>query len=177
VEAYKRKVTSSPTESYITLSPASVWFTKQFPPEKWIEWINACHPKSTRIFLLGGPADVGLCEGIRLACKDTEIVVLAGKLRMLESAALMSGASMNYTNDSAPLHLASAMNAPVTVLYTSTIPKFGFGPLSDKRVIVETTEKLDCRPCGIHGFRACPKKHFKCALSIRKEDIPVISKA
>ena len=73
---------------------------------------------------------------------------------------------MNYVNDSAPMHLASAVNAPVCVIYCSTVPHFGFGPLSDISNIVEVKENLDCRPCGLHGHRACPKGHFKCAQQI-----------
>jgi heptosyltransferase-2 len=78
----------------------------------------------------------------------------------------MSKAVRNYVNDSGPLHLASAMNAPVTAFFCSTVPSFGFGPLSDDSEIKETTEKLDCRPCGIHGFKTCPKGHFKCGKGI-----------
>jgi ADP-heptose:LPS heptosyltransferase len=43
----------------------------------------------------------------------------------------MKGAKMNYVNDSGPLHLASAMNAPITAFFCSTVPEFGFGPLSE----------------------------------------------
>ena len=75
----------------------------------------------------------------------------------------MKNAKMNFVNDSAPLHFASAMNAPVTAIYCSTIPAFGFGPLSDISHIAEIDYKLDCRPCGLHGFKACPKGHFKCS--------------
>jgi heptosyltransferase-2 len=78
---------------------------------------------------------------------------------------------MIYFNDSAPMHLASAMNAPVTAVFCSTIPEFGFGPLSDVSLIVQTDEKLDCRPCGLHGYRSCPKGHFKCATTIRAEQL------
>ena len=74
---------------------------------------------------------------------------------------------MNYVNDSAPMHFASAMNAPVTAIYCSTIPGFGYGPLSDIRFIVEREEPLYCRPCGLHGYDNCPEGHFKCALDIR----------
>jgi len=73
---------------------------------------------------------------------------------------------MNYVNDSGPLHLASATNAPVTAFFCSTIPAFGFGPLSANSIIVETHEKLTCRPCGLHGKTACPEGHFLCAKSI-----------
>lgn len=78
---------------------------------------------------------------------------------------------MNYVNDSAPMHFASAVNAPVTAVYCSTLPSFGFGPLSDKRFIVEVKEPLPCRPCGLHGRKACPLGHFKCAYNIREEQL------
>jgi heptosyltransferase-2 len=83
----------------------------------------------------------------------------------------MKEAVMNFTNDSAPLHLASAVNAPVTVIYCSTIPGFGFGPLSGDSTIIETREKLDCRPCGLHGLKACPEKHFRCATTIDTREL------
>jgi len=87
-------------------------------------------------------------------------------LSFLQSAALMKDATMNYVNDSAPLHFASAVNAPVTAVYCSTVPAFGFGPLSEKKFIVETKEFIECRPCGLHGYKACPQKHFNCAHTI-----------
>ena len=83
----------------------------------------------------------------------------------------MQNAKMNYVNDSAPMHIASAMNAPTTAIFCSTIPAFGFGPLSDNSKIVETLEKLDCRPCGIHGYSACPKGHFKCGFGIEIKNV------
>jgi heptosyltransferase-2 len=83
----------------------------------------------------------------------------------------MKDAVMNYVNDSAPLHFASAVNAPTTAVYCSTVPSFGFGPLSDKSYIVEKTESLYCRPCGLHGYKACPEGHFRCAFEIRDEQL------
>jgi heptosyltransferase-2 len=88
--------------------------------------------------------------------------VLAGKLTLLQSAALIKHAVMNYTNDSAPLHLCSAMNAPATAVFCSTIPEFGFGPLSDSSRVVQTRMELPCKPCGNHGKTECPKGHFDC---------------
>ncbi|HEV9038701.1 MAG TPA: glycosyltransferase family 9 protein, partial [Puia sp.] len=73
---------------------------------------------------------------------------------------------MNYVNDSAPMHFASAVNAPVTAVYCSTLPEFGFGPLSDDSHIVQIAQHLDCRPCGLHGYKACPLGHFNCAHKI-----------
>lgn len=153
---------TNPPEKFITVSPASVWYTKQWPAEKWIDFMNRVGEDIT-IFLLGSRSDVPLCKKIKFNTRHSNITSLAGHLSFLESAALMQRALMNYVNDSAPLHLASAVNAPVTAVYCSTVPAFGFTPLSDVSHVVETRLALDCRPCGLHGRNDCPKGHFKCA--------------
>ena len=162
-KADEEKVNSYKTKPYITISPASVWFTKQYPKEKWAAFLEQL-PKEYTAYLLGAPSDRKLCEEIKTA--HPKAVSLSGALTFLQSAALMKDADMNYVNDSAPRHFASAVNAPVTAVYCSTIPAFGFGPLSDKRFIVEIQQPLDCRPCGLHGYKACPKGHFHCAWKI-----------
>ncbi|MFI5124602.1 MAG: glycosyltransferase family 9 protein [Chitinophagales bacterium] len=160
---------------FITVSPASVWFTKQYPADQWVSFIRNI-PIGYRVLLLGGPGDVAVCESIRESAVQgkngvNQIEVLAGKLTFLQSAALMQAAIMNYVNDSAPMHFASAMNAPVTAVYCSTVPEFGFGPLSDIRFIVQHTEPLYCRPCGLHGYKECPETHFRCAKEIRNDQL------
>lgn len=154
--------------SYVTIAPASVWFTKQWPEAKWIELIKVL-PKDRQVFIIGAPSDTELAR--RIIAASGRGVDLTRELKLLESAALMEGAAMNYVNDSAPLHIASAMNAPVTVVFCSTVPEFGFGPLRENGRVVETTELLDCRPCGLHGHKACPKGHFKCALGIEVKSV------
>ncbi|NRA10606.1 MAG: glycosyltransferase family 9 protein [Crocinitomicaceae bacterium] len=149
-------------EDYICLAPASVWKTKQLPLEKWNELVRNNNGK--RSYLLGGPGDVELCQSIK-ENDPVNIINLAGKLSLLQSAALMKDAIHNYVNDSGPLHLASSMNANVTVFFCSTTPDFGFGPLSDNSTIKQV-ENLDCRPCGLHGHKECPKGHFKCGNEI-----------
>jgi heptosyltransferase II len=147
---------------FITIAPASVWFTKQYPVNNWINVVNIADPEIT-VFLLGAKSDWEVCERINKETTHQKIVNKAGELSLLASAALMKGAQMNYVNDSAPMHLASAMNAPVTAVFCSTVPEFGFGPLSDYSRIAETHHKLPCRPCGLHGYKKCPLGHFKCS--------------
>jgi heptosyltransferase-2 len=161
----KFTITSFTNTKYITVSPASVWFTKQLPEHKWIDFINIV-PPDYNVYLLGSKDDAGLCENIISKSTNKNIISFAGKLSLLQSAALMQKAIMNYVNDSAPMHLASAMNANTCAIYCSTVPDFGFGPLADKSVIIQTKEELKCRPCGLHGRENCPQKHFKCAETI-----------
>jgi heptosyltransferase-2 len=159
------KVSEFKTKTFICIAPASLWFTKQFPEEKWVSFMQQLD-RELHVYLLGGNADKVLCERIIKASAHRNSINLAGKLSLLESAALMRDAKMNFVNDSAPMHLCSAVDAPVTAIYCSTVPDFGFGPLSSDSVIVQSTEQLDCRPCGLHGWQSCPKKHFRCATTI-----------
>jgi ADP-heptose:LPS heptosyltransferase len=175
VERYKVGSDAKTRRPYVCIAPTSIWFTKEFPKDKWMQLIDSIPEPEMPVYLLGGPADHAACEVIRNGCKRSSVINLAGKLSLLESASMQIDARMNYVNDSAPMHMCGALNAPVTAIFCSTAPLYGFVPLSDTVRIVETKEKLSCRPCGLHGHKACPEKHFKCALTIRVEDIPLLT--
>ncbi|HEV7379785.1 MAG TPA: glycosyltransferase family 9 protein [Dyadobacter sp.] len=156
---------------YICIAPASVWYTKQYTVDGWISLINELDSRF-QIYLLGGPSDAYLAKEISEKVNNPDKVEsLIGELSFLQSAALMKGAVMNFVNDSAPMHICSAVNAPVTAVYCSTIPGFGYGPLSDNSHVVEVVEKLSCRPCGLHGHKRCPEGHFRCANDINTSQL------
>ncbi len=152
------------SQPYITIAPASVWFTKQFPVEKWVELIDRI-PSSYNVFLIGAKSDAAVATQI-VESSGRIVMDITGELKLLQTAALMKDAAMNYANDSAPVHLASAVGAPVCQIFCSTVPEFGFTPLSARSHVIQTKENLDCRPCGIHGRSHCPKGHFRCASTI-----------
>ena len=164
------KVSPYKTRQYICIAPASLWETKRFPEIKWVEFLNSL-PAELPIMLLGSKNDEELCNNLIRKSVHKHIENLAGKLSFLQTAALLKDAHMSFTNDSAPQHLASAVNAPVAAIFCSTVPAFGFGPVSGHSFIIETHEKLACRPCGIHGYTACPEKHYQCAVSINNQQL------
>ncbi len=182
------KVKLYQAEKYITIAPASVWFTKQFPLTAWVSLINELKFEGP-IYILGGPTDKALGDKImnelvslhsktsnssfnsNTITASKKIINLSGELGFLASAALQQKAVINYVNDSAPMHFCSAVNAPVVAIYCSTIPAFGFGPLSTNSFIVETQQKLSCRPCGLHGKKHCPLGHFNCAQTIENAQL------
>lgn len=147
---------------YVILSPSSVWFTKMWHKENWRRLAQQLSSEF-KVYLIGGKGDFALYEEIR--SRNSNIENLAGALTYLQSCALMVGSKRVITNDSAPLHFASAMNVPTTSIFCSTTPRFGFGPLSNDSIIL-SEEKLPCKPCGTHGKKHCPQKHFLCSQSI-----------
>ena len=92
------KAQSYKSSKYICIAPASVWFTKQWPVDKWITFIDQA-PQDIRILLIGSSEDASLCEEIISRSQNNNIKSLAGKLNLMESAALMKNAVLNLVNE------------------------------------------------------------------------------
>lgn len=153
-------------ESFVVLAPGSVWATKRWPSfdELAAELVN--HPvlRSHRIVVSGADSDRELAKAIAAKVADAggaDVIDATGKLSLLASAQLISRAKAIVTNDSAPLHLASAMKTPTVAMFGPTVPTLGFGPLSPQNVVMGV-DTLLCRPCHAHGPQQCPLKHWKC---------------
>ncbi len=162
----ERMKPSGPT---LVMAPASVWATKQWPAKYWSILIGLASD-SFEIKLIGGKEDKKLCERIA-AESGRNPEILAGKLSFLESASLLKQSSLTISNDSAPVHLASAVNAPILELFCSTVPAFGFTPLSSRSFVMETSQSLSCRPCGLHGKKECPLGHFQCGNTLTPTEV------
>jgi lipopolysaccharide heptosyltransferase II len=157
------KVAHYVNDNYFVVAPASVWFTKAWSEHKYRELTSEL-VKLGKVYFIGASSDKDLCDRIRQDLPNTEN--LCGGLNLLDSAALMKKARRVFVNDSAPLHLASCVNAKTTAIFCSTVPAFGYTPLADDSVVVDVGGDLSCRPCGLHGYKACPLGHFKCSENI-----------
>ncbi|MBK8056386.1 MAG: glycosyltransferase family 9 protein [Gemmatimonadetes bacterium] len=144
-------------EPLLAIAPGSAWATKRWP------YYAALARRLTllgRVVILGSDGDSHLAQEI-VAETFGSAIDATGKLSLLASAALIGRAHVLVTNDSAPLHLASAMNTPTVALFGPTVTALGFGPLADARQVAEVP-MLACRPCDAHGPRACPLTHWRC---------------
>lgn len=142
----------------LALAPGSIWGTKRWPH---FPTLAARLAPLYRLVVIGGAADASLAADIAKAVGPERVLNATGKLSLLESAALIERCAVLVTNDSAPLHLASAMATPTVAIFGPTVPAFGFGPLAPLHVVAELNN-LDCRPCSSHGPQRCPLGHFNC---------------
>jgi heptosyltransferase II len=156
VDALLRDAGVLPGERLVALAPGSVWGTKRWPyyPE-----LAQALAADARVVVLGSAADKQLAEAIVAAAPGT--VDATGRLTLLASAELLGRCGVLVTNDSAPMHLASAMGTPTVAIFGPTVPEFGFGPLAP-RVSVVGHDALPCRPCDRHGPQRCPLGHHRC---------------
>ena len=153
-------------EPLIALAPGSVWATKQWP---YYADLARDLRRDARLVIVGAESDRPLAAEIVHATGGTAIDA-TGRLSLLASAELIGRSMLLVTNDSAPLHLASAMNTPTVAIFGPTVPEFGFGPLADRSRVAGRTG-LDCRPCDRHGPRRCPLGHWRCMREITADDV------
>lgn len=147
---------------FVALAPGSIWGSKRWPHYGELARQLA---QRTAVLVVGGPDDAGLGEEIRRAAAGGEgrrrIVNACGKLTLRQSAALIGHADVLVTNDSAPLHMATAMGTPIVAVFGPTVPEFGFGPIRPGDVALGM-DGLPCRPCSRHGPPECPLGHHRC---------------
>ena len=148
----------------VSIAPGSVWATKRWTVSGFTEVANALIEKGYRIALIGGGSDSDIADEIQRRCEG-RLINAVGKTSLLAAAAIIERSKLLITNDSAPLHLASAKKTPIVAVFCATVPDFGFGPWQVPNKIVEV-RGLKCRPCGRHGHQLCPTGTNDCQLLI-----------
>ena len=154
--------------NYIGLCPGAKHFTKRWPPEYFIELGNELTKLGYRIVLFGGTSEKDLCNDI--SGKIEGAVNLQGDDNLIQVAVDMQKCKLVVTNDSGLMHVASAVGAPVTAIFGSSVKEFGFAPYGVKNLILENNF-LSCRPCSHIGRSNCPKKHFKCMKEVTPQGV------
>lgn len=154
---------------FIAVAPGSVWETKRYPKEYFSEVIKILVAKNEKVVLIGGESDKLICDEIAYNLND-KVINLAGEFSVTETIHLLRKAKLLITNDSAPTHMGMCADIPVLTIFCSTVPGFGFYPYNNKSRYL-SYDNLDCKPCGIHGYRVCPVKSFDCGYKLLPEDI------
>lgn len=154
---------------FVALAPGSVWATKRWPGYPALAALLA---PTAGVVVVGAEADRPLADEIVRAVHDAGGVAAdaTGRLSLLASTALIGRARALVTNDSAPLHLASAAGTPTVAIFGPTVPEFGFGPLASRAAVVGL-DALPCRPCDRHGPQRCPLGHWRCMRDVTAADV------
>jgi len=159
----------------IAIAPGAHHFSKRWPSEYFVHLINQLSSSiKCNIVLIGGEPDRELLESIsKVSMPDNEVFI--GK-SIIETAQKLDECSLLITNDTGVMHIASARQVPVLVIYGSTVPALGFTPYKVKNAIIERKD-VPCRPCTHIGKANCPKKHFECMTLIKPLDVLALVKS
>ena len=135
----------------IGILPAGSWPSKRCEPEKFAEIASALAERhAARVLIVWGPADETDASEIARRCGTTAI--LAHQAPLSQNLSLLSRCTAIISNDSGPMHLASAFEVPILCLYGPTHPEGAYG-LYNAWV---RNEALDCLVCNL---LQCPIQH------------------
>jgi lipopolysaccharide heptosyltransferase II len=97
------------------------------------------------IILLGGPGEEDIAQTINTRMKN-DALVLAGKLSLDDLTYIISRLNLLITNDSGPMHIATAVKTPTVAIFGPEIP-IHTSPYTTKGLYRIVQKDVDCRPC------------------------------
>ena len=139
---------------YAHIHAPSRWQFKCWTSEGWGAVVRELEASGLPVVLTAAPGESeGRIVADILAASGGAAVSLAGQLSLKEMAALSARAKLFLGVDSAPMHIAAAMDTPVVALFGPSGERH-WGPWAnsgDDRHIVVASDRHSCRPCGIDG--------------------------
>jgi len=152
----------------VLLFPGSVWATKRWTKEGYIQAGQSFTQQGARVYVMGSVGEEALAEEVAAAIPGG--LSLAGKTSIYESAQMIAHAQLVIGNDSASTHLAAACETPLIAVFGPTILNFGYRPWSAQSYVVEKKD-LPCRPCGKHGPQVCPLGTHACMKELPASEV------
>ncbi len=137
---------------FIHIHPTSRWFFKTWPSKNFAELILALSKNGERVVLTAAPtADERNMIAEIKSHLNAPVVDLTGALNLKELAALTKHARAFVGVDSAPMHMAAAMQTPTVALFGPS-GEAHWGPWGViHRIVASTEARHSCRPCGNDG--------------------------
>lgn len=155
----------------VGIHAGSAWPTKCWPQEYFVELISKLQTELgvQCVLVGGGKQDTDLGEKICQLAQG-HAASLCGKTSLADLMALMKHLSLFITNDSGPMHIATAFDVPTLAIFGPTTRELGFFPYGQGHRVLEVKD-LPCRPCALHGGKKCPLGHFKCMKDITPDEV------
>lgn len=152
----------------VVLAPGAAHATKRWPVAHWRALATTLGELGYAVAVVGGPADRA-AGGEVLAAATGPAGNAAGELDLQATGALLGRARIVVSNDSGPMHLATAVGTPVVALFGPTVEAFGFFPYRASSRVLQRS--MPCRPCSSKGSARCPMGHHRCLEEILPEDV------
>jgi heptosyltransferase II len=158
------------TPGWVVIAPGATQQTRRWPIEHLAEFVRLLVRAGHTAVVIGAEGERETGERILAAAGNARVHQLAGRASLLATCEIVRRAGVVIANDSAPIHIASAMGTPVVALFGPTLPSFGFAPLADRSTVIERSG-LVCRPCTVYGGPVCPIGTHECMEAITPQEV------
>jgi heptosyltransferase-2 len=150
------------------LAPGSVWNTKRWIKEKYVELGKRLQKEGFQVLIVGSPEEREYAEDI--AKQIPQAKNIAGQPSLIELVQLYKFGNVLVTNDNGAMHLGSVAGIPTVAVFGPTTLALGYRPWNNLAQVVED-KNLKCRPCGKHGHKTCPIGTHDCMKNISVDSV------
>jgi ADP-heptose:LPS heptosyltransferase len=155
---------------WVVIAPGATQPTRRWPLEHLKELVRQLASNGHQVVIVGAEEDRTVADLLCAGAPRERVRSLAGRISVLAACEIIRRASVVVANDSAPVHMASAMGTPAVALFGPTLSSFGFAPLAPGSIVMERGT-LACRPCTVYGSTDCPVGTHECLRSITPDDV------
>lgn len=148
------------------LAPGASSPAKQWPATHFARLADECHKTTGVVVLLVGGLRDTETTGAVAAAMTAPCIDWAGSIDLSLLPPVVARCHALVSNDSGPMHVATAVATPVVGLFGPTHPRLGFAPLGAQDVALSLD--MACSPCSLHGEKPCWKGTHACLA-----DLPV----
>lgn len=139
------KALADSSQTRVALHLGAGFESKQLPVDAFVRIVRelARQDSGLSFVVVGGEGERVLVDEL-IAGSDAPVVDLAGRLSLLETAAVLERCRIFIGNDSGPMHIAASMGTPVIAFFGPSDPRH-YQPLGSGHRLFGTD--LDCSPC------------------------------
>ena len=155
-------------DKLLAINPAASCPSKVWPPERFAEVADKLAQKyGFKIVLVSSSKDLLIAQCIIKNIRSS-VISLGGRTSVSQLASLLKRCSLFISNDSGPVHIASAVGTPVISIFgrkqKGLSPK-RWGPVGAKDKVLH--KDVGCIECLAHNCQ----KQFACLKAISVEDV------
>ncbi|OGX15664.1 MAG: hypothetical protein A2166_02725, partial [Omnitrophica WOR_2 bacterium RBG_13_41_10] len=146
-------------------------YNRRWPKENFVRLNKGLlERKNVRIFLIGGKDDKRYVDDFKQLFEHSPRVInLCNRISLEELVALLERCDLLITNDSGPLHLATALEMPTVSFFGPETPSL-YGPIENEHIIFY--KDLPCSPClNVYTVKTSDCQDNKCMKAITVEEV------
>ena len=152
--------------------------SRMWPKERYVELCNDLIKKGFVLVFIGSEAEKELNSGIINKLDSNKIIDTTGKISLKELFCLIGKVNLLVTNDTGPLHIASAQGTKTVGLFGPNTP-VRFGPYGKDSIAIYKVESCEFSPCiNVHKgqvpdclYSKKSKDYQKCMKAIKVEEV------
>jgi len=152
LDGYKKRVLEyvgkKENEILVAIHPGANWYGRRWSPDRFKDVAEKLSElENVKVAIVGSPAESLLVRKIADGNALLRVVITKS---LKELTIFLQECDLLVCNDSAPMHIAVAVNTPTVALFGPQEPGF-HGPYGDENIVIR--HKVACSPCVQHLCR------------------------